>query len=179
MADEKEVEKLKNLPPEERIALLKKLEERRKKEIEQVEALINRSEKEIQVRKETEKEIEEKSRELLEKKVSPERAEELEEIVEEAKKTPETEFNVQYGAPLEEIRRMYQIATPEVYEGIRELRNRASEGRLTEDEERRLVVYENEFAGVNEAYVNDAKTKETIKKAKSALDQIKKYELTW
>jgi len=178
MAEKITLKELNRLSPEKRLALLKKFEEKRKKEIEHAESLIKSSESEIEKRKETEKEIEEKSKALLEKRISEEREEELENIVEEAQKGPEEEgFKAQYGAPLEELRRIYEIA-PVAYESVRELRNRASEGRLTSEDEQRLNFYETQFSQitpVQAAYIKDEKTRVNVMKIKTALDQTEEY----
>lgn len=179
MEKEINIKELEKLPPEKRIAILKEFEKKKKKEIEQAESLIKKIEEGIEAKKKTEKEIEEKSKELLEKTARGAQEEELESIVQEAKKTEETEFRPQYGAPLEEIKKVYEIATTEVYETIRELRNKASEGRLTPEDEQRIDFYEREFSRINAvqaAYIADEKKRINIMKAKTALEQIKEYE---
>ena len=57
MAEEKDMEEIKKLPPEERIAKLRELEEKRKQEIEKAKALVKESIEEI-TRKEEEQFIE-------------------------------------------------------------------------------------------------------------------------
>jgi hypothetical protein len=179
MAKKISLKDLKNLPPEERIAVLKKFEDQRKKEIEQAESLLKNSEVEVQKKRETERENEQKGKELLEKKISSKSNEEaLEEIVEESQKPADGNARPVYGAPLEEMRRVYEMATREVYEGVKELRNRASRGMITEDEVEKINFYESQLssvATVNEAYINDKKAKENFVKIKTALEQIKEY----
>lgn len=181
MAEEITLKDLEKLSPEERVRVLKKFEEQRKKEIEKAESLLRRTEEEIEGKKKTELEIEEKSKEIIEKGgrgAARKNPEELEEIVREAKQEP-NEFRPQYGAPLEEIKKLYEIATPEVYDTIRDMRDRAAEGRLTRQDEERLNFYENEFSRINSvqaAYINDEKKRINIMKAKTALEQIKEYE---
>ncbi len=179
MAEKISLDKLKNLPPEKRVALLKKFEEQRKKEIETAESMIKSSEVELEKTKATEREVEEKSKELLEKKViTPRQAEELEEIVEESQKPAEGAPRPAYGAPLEEIRRVYELATREVYEGVRELRNRAASGNITAEETERINFYESQLSSVSnvhEAYINDRKAKENFMRIKTALEQIEEY----
>jgi len=178
MAKEITLKDLEKLSPEERVAVLKKFEDRRKKEIEQAESLIRKTEKEIETRKKTELEIEEKSKEFADKRTEG-KGEELEEIVKEAKKTDEEGlFRPQYGAPLEEIKKLYEIATPEVYDRIRDIRNRASEGALTKDDEQRLNFYESEFSRINAvqaAYINDERKRINVMKIKAAIEQAEEY----
>jgi hypothetical protein len=177
-AEKISLSKLKNLPPEQRVALLKKFEEQRKKEIERAEKELKSSEAEIETKKKSQRELEEKSRELLEKRVTPRQVEELEEIVEETQKPAEEgAARPVYGAPLEEIKRLYEIATPEVYEGVRELRNRAAQGRLSEEDEKRINFYEHQLSGVsvNEQYINDRRTKDNWVRIKTAIEQIEEY----
>ncbi len=181
MAKKITVEELRKLPPEKRMEILKRFEEKRKQEIERAEDLIRGTEKELEKKEETEREIEEKSRELLEEKAEEEAGEELENIVEEAQEGAEEAeaAKAQYGAPLEEIRRVYEIATPDTYDRIRELRDRAAEGRLSEEERKAIDFYQGEFSSVSTvqaAYVNDDTKRINIMKAKTALEQIKKYE---
>ena len=181
MAEKISLKDLEKLPPEKRVALLKKFEEQRKKEIEHAESLLKRSEKEIETRNESEREVEQKSKELLEKKIVETRGEELENIVEESQKTTEEEgAGVQYGRPLEELKKIYEIA-PAAYEAVRELRNRASEGRLTREDEQRLNFYESEFSqisAVQAAYIKDEKTRVNVMKIKTALEQTEEYKTT-
>lgn len=176
MAPKISLSKLKSLPPEERVAILKKFEEQKKKDIEKAENLLKNSQVEIEKRKEKDNEFEEKGKELLEKKVRPEKSEELEDIVEESQKTAEPGRGPVYGG-FEEIRKLYEISKPEIYESVRELRNRAAQGRLSEEDENRINFYERQVsdAAANSQYMNDRKAKENLMRIKTAMEQIEEY----
>lgn len=180
MAKKITVEDLKKMPPEKRIEILKRFEEKRKQDVEKAEEMIKGTEEELEKKEETEREIEEKSRELLEGRLTEEAEEELENIIEEAQQgSEEAEAAKQYGEPLEEIKRVYEIANPDTYERIRELRDRAAEGGLSEEEMNAVDFYQREFSNVSNvqaAYVNDEKKRINIMKAKTALEQITQYE---
>ena len=102
---------------------------------------------------------------------------ELENIIKGAQEGAETaESAAQYGKPLDEI---YQMATPTVYDTIKDLRNRASEGHLSEYEQSKINFYENQFeqvTSVEVAYVQNKDRRIDIMKIKTALEQIKEYE---
>ena len=173
------IEQIKKLPPEQRIKYLRKLEEQKKKEIEEAEKILVNSETEIQRQREKEEEEGKKEQEKREiRAIATGNQEKLEEMVREspAEEAPKAAV---YGAPLEELRNIYQIAKPEIYDSIKDLRNTAAERDLTAEEERRLNSYNSAFSQINSvqaAYIRDQQTRVTVLKAKEALDQIKKYE---
>ncbi len=177
MAKKITMEDLKKLPPEKRIAVLKKFEEKRKKDIEKAEELIKGTEEELERKEETEQEIEEKSRELLEERIEENTEDiELEGIIEEAKvSAEEAEFAPQYGKPLEEL---YQIATPSAVDSMSELRERAAEGSLSEYDRERVDFYQEQFeqlSAVEAAYIKDQEKRINVMKIKDALERIKEY----
>ena len=104
----------------------------------------------------------------------------LENIVEETETKEEAAKGPVYGVPLEDIKRnIYQLATPDVYNGIKDLRNEAAKRELNEEEERRLRSYDSAFSqisNVQAAYIRDEQARVSLIKAKQALEQIKKYE---
>jgi len=171
---------IKKLPPEQRIRYLKKLEESKKKETEEAEKLIESSESEVSERKRREEEEEKKEIEKREiRAIATGQEENLEEIVHETQAGEEQPKGPVYGAPLEEIRNIYQIATGDVYRSISELRNKAATQGLTEEEEKRFNSYNSAFSQitpVQAAYIRDEQARINVAKAKEALEQIKKYE---
>jgi len=177
------IKDIKNLPPIERIKLLKKITEKRKKEIEEAEKLIKESIEEAKRDKEKKVEpIEEVTRELVRPIVeeAQEDTESLElKIAKEKAKTEETSTPL-YGRPIEEIKEnLYALATPNVYRSISQLLDIARERALTEEEERRVDFYRkrmSEFATI-EHYITNPETKRFLLSAEEALIKIKKYEL--
>lgn len=176
MAKKIGLDELKKLPPEKQIEILKKFEEKRKKDIEKAEDLIKASEEELKDKEKTKIEIEEKSKELLEEKLSDEEDKELENIVKEANKGAEdAELAHHYGKALEEV---YEIANPATYDRVRELRDRAASGNLSEQERRSIDFYSSQFnqvSTVEAAYIKNEETRIDVMKIKTALEQIEQY----
>jgi|GEM_PF-3686699 len=166
-------EELKKLPPEKRIELLKQIEEQKKKDIEkeiaEAEALIKESEKE---EAELEKRIE-----VLQKIKVPEAEDKsaLEKTVE--KEKIETKAPVQYGQAVENTRiNIYELASQNVYERIKDIRDRASQGQLTENDLRIVESYSNIMPTFDKAKtIMDDEARSVILKSEYALRQIQDY----
>src|SRR3989338_8865812 len=114
------LEQIKKLPPEQRIKFLKIIEEKRKKEIEEAEKLVEKSETEIKekkVRTEEEETREKEKREI--RAIATGREEALEKIVEETEAKEEEPKAPIYGAPLEALKKIYKLATKDVYSSLK------------------------------------------------------------
>ena len=192
MADDKDneksdiedmIEKVKGLPPEERVKALKELKNRREKEAKEVEKLINETITEIED-KSKEKVIEELSRlqeEIPEKKKQEET---LEETAEKESVNVEENINVEYkikssGLP-EEIYKenpsIYAVANKNVYGVVSNIVKKAEMGEpLTAEEEARLSFIEDRIRGVKLEGGMEKDKRNYILRTEQLFDRIRKY----
>lgn len=192
MADDKDkeksdiedmIERVKGLPPEERVKALEELKNRREKEAKEVEKLINETITEIED-KSKEKVIEELSRlqeEIPEKKKEEET---LEETAEKENVNVEEGLNVEYkikssGLP-EEIYKenpgIYAVANKNVYGVVSNIVKKAEMGEpLTAEEEARLSFIEDRIRGVKLEGGMENDKRNYILRTEQLFDRIRKY----
>ncbi len=180
------LEEIKKLPPTERIRKLLELKkgvkdaiEKRQKELEEAEKVTIVEVKKEAEEKEKRKEEEEQTVKTLQPAVRPAPPEEinLEEILMSEKK-PEIEAPANYGKIIDEIKTTLYDVAPAIYQGMQELRNKASEGELSENDRKRFSAYNDmigQLSNVSPDRIKNKETKENLLKMQYAMRQTEQY----
>lgn len=172
MSEKKTIKELKTLPPKERIAGLKEIEQKRReeleekqKEIEEAEKLLRESLEEAKTEEKKELEIEELAKERPRR--AAEEESELEETVAKEKVKEGAQEAVRYGAPLEDLRRFY--------ESVREIRNEAAAGNFDKKMVEQYQESVSRLEKMDPKYAISPQAKEALFKIKYAWQQIQGY----
>jgi hypothetical protein len=180
------LDEIKKLPPAERIKKLLELKkdvkdamEKRQKEFEEAEKVAIVEVKKEAEEKEKIKEEEEQTIKTLQPAVRPAPAEEinLEEILLSEKKT-EVEAPANYGKIIDEIKTTLYDVAPIIYQGMQELRNKASEGELSDNDRKRFRAYNemiSQLSNVSPDRIKNKETKENLLKMQYAMRQTEQY----
>jgi hypothetical protein len=180
------LEEIKKLPPAERIKKLLELKkdvkdamEKRQKEFEEAEKVAIVEVKKEAEEKEKIKEEEEQTIKTLQPAVRPAPPEEinLEEILLSEKK-PAVEAPANYGKIIDEIKTSLYSAAPAIYQGVKELRNKASEGDFSENDRKRFNAYNEmleQLSTVRPDMIKNKETRENLLKMQYAMRQTEHY----
>lgn len=181
------LEEIKKLPPNERIKKLldlrknvKEAIEKRQKELEEAEKIAESAVVEIGKDEDEKKREAEFAVRQIQPAVTPAPPEDevsLEEMVA-AEKPAEAEAPVDYGKIVDEIKTtLYDIA-PAIYQGMKELRNKASEEDFTEEDKKRFESYNemmDQISTLNIGYMRNKETRENLLKMQYAMRETETY----